>query len=312
VTDPNPRAVVGANSPPLDGADFLRTHLGEEFAHLEDEAMALDMARLQLPDELKTDADAEQLVAWVAKAKKFAGGSGAAEKARKDKGAPYLDAQRTINDFFAALTKDLNDAVKKLEAKHTAYGRAKAERERAERIRQQQEAARLAEEARREEQRKREEAEAAAQREAEAAARMRQATSDEERGAAFEEMQAAAQTSDTLREEADQAGAAAAKSERQADRHERAAEGDMTKLSRTATDGASASVSKKWKPEVVNWNALRASLGPLGPHLDSGVIESTLARIVRTQSAGGAVPTFTCPGVEIVEEHKSNIRAARG
>lgn len=302
------RTAIGGNKPPLDDAEELANRLDTEFADLNKTAAQLELDRFALPQSLETDDDCAKVSGFVAKVK---GAISAAEAKRKVKGAPYLAAQRTINDWFKELHADLEQNAEALTKKVKIYNNAKAERERAERLAKEAEERRKADEARREEQRKRDEADAA-QREAEAAAaRVRMAADAAAREQAAKEMREADQRAADLREEAEAEGEVAAKAERKADSHERAAEGDIGKLSRIAGAGATSSVTVKWGYTVDDWSALRASLGPLGPHLDSGVLETTLARIVRQESAGGATPTFKAPGVTIAPELKTNIRATR-
>ena len=302
-------ADIGHNRAPLDWPEELPGRLEDRHEGLLTQVMDLDLERLGLPKDPQTDEECGKLTTFVAKTKKLAK---AFEDARKAEGAPYLDAQRVINDKFKEFVADLDVWTKDLTKVAGRYAEVKAERERAERAAKEREERRKAEEARAEEQRKRDAAEAAAQAAEEAAAKIRMAETAKAHEAAAQEMREAEAKADGLREEAEDAGAEAAKAERKADSHERAQSAGNTALSRVHGDGGTASVSMRWTYRIADVKALRASLGPLGHYFGYADLETTIARAVREQSQGGVEPTLNLPGVEIFRAPNTNIRAARG
>lgn len=309
MTDDNPRAVPGSNYPPLEPAETLPKRLELEHAELLDAASALELARFTLPEKIDTDEDCAAVSDFVAKVKKAAN---SAETTRKEVGKPYLEAQRTVKEWFDEIYADLQKQAETLTKAVGIYNKSKAERERAERIAREQEERRKADEARRQEQQRLAEAAAAQRRSEEAAQRVRQAEDAAAREQAAKEMREADTEAEMLREQAEAVGETAAKAERKADNHERAAAGPTTNLSRIAGAGATSSVTDKWTYTINDWDKLKASCGPLANWLNMKEIEAAVARAVRESSAGGATPNLSFPGVEIHTELKTNIRAARG
>lgn len=307
--DTNPRAVIGANKPPLDDADALPARLDERHIALTEEAMNLDMERLLLKAKPETDEECGALTSWVARAKalqkKF-------EDARKEEGAPYLAGQRAVNSYFKELDDPVEASVKDVTGVIGHYNKAKAERERAERAERERQERERAEAARKAEQEAREAADKAAQEAEEAAARIRQADGAAAREKAAQEMRERDEAAEKLRKEAEAKAEEAAKAERKAESHERAQGAGNTALSRVHGEGGTSSITKRWSYRIEDVGKLRASLGPLGRYFGYADLETTIARAVREQSQGGGAPDLKLPGVDLFQIDNVNVRAARG
>lgn len=308
MTTANPRVALGDNKPPLEPAESLEKRLDLEQAALIGEAAALDVEFFKLPPDPATDEECAAVSGHVAKIKAL---NKKLEDARTTTGRPYLEANRVINGWFKEMTDPLALTADGLTKKVAAYARAKGEREAAERRQREAAERAAAEAARAEEQRQRAAADAAARSAEEAAARIRQAATPEARGEAETQMRQAEAQAGELREAAEASGKTAAQAERKADGHERAAGGDLTRLSRVAGATATASVSKVWAYTITDARKLLATLGPLAPYLSEMTISDAVARAVREQSQGGARPTIVLPGVDIFQTDRANIRAAR-
>lgn len=309
---PNPRAVLGANVPPLDSPDVLGARLEADHAAIFSEAAQLKAESYALPAAPATDEECGLLSDHVVKLQKVAK---KLEDARTTEGRPYLEATKIVNATFNEVRETIVDKKTGLAQKLTdrvgIYSRAKAERERAERLERERLEREKAEKARQEEERQRAEAERV-QREADAAAAKIRAAQDAEiRAAAEKEMREANQRAADLRKEADRSADEAAGAERKADANERAAEGDTGKFSKVSAEGSTASVTKRWTYNIEDMGALRVSLGPLEAYLSEDTICAAVARAVREQSLGGATPTIALPGVQILQVENTNIRAAR-
>lgn len=304
----NPRATMGANFPPLSPPDEVAAHIEAEHEELFSEAAKLEAERFKLPEALETDEHCNAVTAFVVKAK---GVARKLDKVREAEKKPYLDAGRIVDATFGEVAKAVLAMSSRLEGSVAAYTRAKAERERAERLEKERVEREAAEAKRREEQAQREAAERAQREADEAAARIRQAADAEGRRKAEAEMREREEAAAKARAAAEASAEEAAAAERKAAAAARQAEGSTTKLSRVGGAAATASVSARWVATVVDRGALRSSIGVLGFYFTDAELDDVVARAVRMQSQGGATPTITIPGVEIAPEDKVNIRAVR-
>lgn len=309
--DPNPRAVLGANRPPLFGPDELPKQLDLAHADLFAEAAGLDAERFALPEAPATDAECAAVSAFILKARAF---GRKVEGVRAEVGRPYLDSTKAINAFFKEIAEPVDamaDPKGALANVVNVYARAKAERERAERLERERQERATAEAARKEEQRLRDEAEAAQRRSEEAAAAIRAAADKESRDAAEKAMREADAQAASLRKGAEDTAQDAAQAERKAETNARQAAGPVAALSRVGGGGATSSITKRWSYEITAFSALQRSLGPLGQYLSLDTIEQAVARAVREQSQGGQRPTLDLPGVILKSVDRTNIRAAQ-
>jgi hypothetical protein len=308
MSEPNPRAVLGGNKPPLTPPEDLVKRLDLEHAALFAEAANLDAEQAALPDDLKTDEDSAAVSAFVVKLKTTAR---KVEGVRVEEGRPYLEATRIVNETFKSVTEQLEASAKALTARVGIYNKAKAERERAERLRLEQEQRQRAEEQRAEEQRLREAAETAAREADEAAARIRQAETAEDYEAAAADMRQREAAAGIARDAAEGAAKTAAQAERKADTAARQADGPTSTLSRVSGLGATSSVTKRWVGEITDRPALVRSLGALGPFFSDNELDTLVARAVRLSAASGAISGLRIPGCVIEQRDYTNIRAAR-
>jgi hypothetical protein len=303
----NPREVLGGNHPPLDAPDQLEPRLVRDFAPLVREAAQLELDRFSLPEAPATDAENATLSDMVLKLKNL---SKRMDDLRMESGRPYLDGQKIVNAYAKTLTEPLGAAAEELTKKVGIYNRAKAEREAAERREQErlqrEEADRLEREARA----KREEAEAQQRAADEAAQRIRQAASAEERAAAEAEMRQAETHAELARDAAETASEGAAKADRRADAHGRAADGDVGKLSRVSAGGSTSTITTVWAHAIKDAEALMKSLGPLGPYISNTEISAALSRATTEQARAGTIETFAIPGVGFHRDTRTNIRSA--
>src|SRR5690606_15040891 len=131
--------LVDHNRPPAD-ADPLAERLRETYAQLHQRAEQLLEAEARLPDSLTEDT--------VGRVSDFVGQTKAcikaAEQAHKTEKEPFLSAGRTVDGWLRGIKDPLSDLARRVEARITAYLRAREEEERR---RLAEEARRLAEEA---------------------------------------------------------------------------------------------------------------------------------------------------------------------
>jgi hypothetical protein len=297
-----------SNVAPDDAPDPFVEKLEKDHQALADEAGDLELEALSLPEKVNTDEEAALVTNFVAKAKKLAR---EAEKKREEEKEPWLSRGRKVDGFFKALSAPIVNRITRLEADLNAHARAKAERERAERLeRERQERA--------EAERQRAEAEAArlaaenAAREAEAAAaRIRSAADAEERAAAEAQMREAEQEATEKRRHAEEQQRASAKSERVADSHGKAAAGQVGKLAKTTASGGQTSVSTFWTHRIADEAKLLESLGPLGPYLTPDAISAAVGLARRQAVAANRIDTLEIPGVEFFQDQKTNVLVAK-
>ena len=187
------------------------------------------------------------------------------DTARKDEKEPYLQAGRDVDAFFKALTERLDRIASVLEDRATEYQRAKAA-----------EARRKAEE----EARKLREAEEAARRKAEeAAAAGRAAIADRAEAKA-----------ETLADKAAEA--------------ERLAEARAADLARArGASGTLASAKTVTKVRIVDLALVQSSMGPLGPYIDSEMIQKAANTWLRVTKGKGSIP-----GLEVYEDVRATFR----
>lgn len=308
MTTENPRAVVGANLPPLDAVGPLEKRLERDHAALFAEAANLEMERFTLPEAPATDEEVAKITDFVVKVKKVAK---RIEDARTEEGKPYLEASKAINGLFKEFSDPCKVMVDALTATVGIYNRAKAERERAERLERERQEREEGDRQRREEADRRAEAERLQRETDEAAARVRAAADAQSRAAAEAEMRAAALAGAQARKAADTAATAAAGSERRADQNARAADGDVGKLSRVSAGGSTSSTTLKWVGEITDMAVVLKSLGPLGPYLNPDIVTAAVARAVREHAAANTIGALKLPGVSIAQDARVNISAAR-
>ena len=293
------------NQPPED--PYL-ARLEEENEKLANEAADLELEALELPATVNTDEEAAKVTNFVAKAKTLAR---KAEGKRTETKEPWLQRGRTVDAFFKKLTSPVEARVQRLQADLNAFARAKAERERAERLERERLERAEAERQRQEAENARREAERL-QRESEAeAARIRSAADATERAEAEARMREADQQAAEQRRVADAAAKDAAKSERVADSHGKAADGKVGKLSKTTTDGGSTSTTTFWNHRINDEAKLLESLGVLGPHIVWDAVTSAVAVAKRKAVAAGTISDLVIPGVEFFEDVKTNVLVAK-
>jgi hypothetical protein len=293
------------NNPPED--PYL-ARLEEDNEALANDAADLELEALSLPEKVDTEEDAAKVTNFVAKAKLLAR---KAEKKREETKEPWLSRGRAVDGFFKRLSSPVVARVTRLEADLNAYARAKAERERAERLERERVEREAAEARRREEEAARRKAEEA-QREAEAAAaRIRSAADAEERAAAEAQMREAEQEAAESRREAEAASKDAATANRIADTHGKAAAGPVGKLSKTTAAGGSTSTTTFWNHRIADEAKLLESLGPLGPHISWDAVTSAVAVAKRKAVASGTIEDLALPGVEFYQDQKTNVLVAK-
>lgn len=185
--------------------------------------------------------------------------------ARKDEKEPHLKASREVDGFFKGMAERLDRIARALEDRATEYQRAKAA-----------EARRKAEE---EARKLREQEEAARRKAEEAAAAGRERTADK---AEFK--------AESLAEKA-------AEAERQAD--SKAAD-----LARTrGASGTLASAKTVTKVRITDLATVQQSMGPLGPYIDSDMIQKAANTWLRVTKGAGSIP-----GLEVYEDVKATFR----
>ena len=304
----NAAAAIGHNVAPLDHADDLVRRLELENAELFAEAVKLDEDARKLPKSPSTDEESGTVQDHVVAVKKL---RKRIEDLRTTEGRPYLDATKALNALASDYDDPLGELAKTLTERVGIYAKAKAERERAERLERERLERERAEEERRKEEAARAEA-ARIQREAdEAAAKIRKAKDAEAREAAEKEMREKEAAAAVLRKQAEAASEQAAKSERRADAAEKAAHGDVGKMSKVSAGGSTSSVSAFWEFHITDAEKLIASLGPLGPYLSNDTIQQAVGRAVREHTSAKTITTLKLPGVTITESTKTNISARR-
>lgn len=310
--DPNPRERVGGNVPPLDPPETLAARLEREYAPVFSEVAQLKAASYGLPEKPATDEECGQLSDHVVKLARVAR---QLEDIRTTEGKPYLEGTRIINATFNDVRETIVAKGTGLAAKLTErvriYTAAKAERERAERLAREAEERKKVEAARAEEERQRKAAEAATAAADAAAAAIRNAATAAERNKAEAEMREQEGLASQARAGAEIASDAAAGAERRAETNARAAAAPVSKFSKVAAGGSTASVTLRWTYRIDDMGKLRASLGPLESYLTEDIICAAVARAVREQSLGGATPTIKLPGVAIFQHEHTNISATR-
>lgn len=278
---------------------------------------ALEMRRLKLPKEPKTEEEAALVTTWVADAREL---MRTFEDRRKEVKEPYLRRGQTIDKVFNPPKEAINAKALDVEKRNGPYLRAKREREEAERraqakiAREKQEAIeREAAEARRlereaqerrereereardaEQRRVREEEDARRAQESDVAPlapaepapsaeanqeRMRQANLDE---------QAAIKRREALEAESRKAALAADRADKRADQ--------TGQLGKVTTGGANQRADMVWVARVDSWSKVMQSVGPLAPYLNEQIIRGAIDRAAKHPSR----PEI--PGVSYAEE----------
>lgn len=88
-----------------------------------------------------------------------------------------------------------------------------------------------------------------------------------------------------------------------ADRHEAAAGAKTADLVRTNVGGVTASAKSVWTFRIKDYEALAATMGPLGPYLAQGDVEKAIRSLVKLRKSA-----TTLPGVEVFEDTKATFR----
>lgn len=185
--------------------------------------------------------------------------------ARKEEKEPHLQAGREVDGFFKVMAERLDRIATALEDRATEYQRAKA----AEARRKAEEEARKL--------REKEEAERRKAEEAAAAGKDRMADRAELR--------------------AEQAAEKAAEAQRQAE----AKAADLAR-SRGAS-GTLASAKTVTKVRIVDLLEVQRSMGPLGPYVDSDMIQKAANTWLRVTKGAGSIP-----GLEVYDDVKATFR----
>lgn len=293
------------NNPPED--PYL-ARLEEEHSKLADEAADLELEALSLPERVNTEEEAAKVTNFVAKAKTL---TRKTEKTREGEKEPWLSRGRTVDAFFKKLAAPVSARVTRLEADLNAFARAKAERERAERLERERKEREAAEAKRREEEEARRAAERAQREAEEAAARVRSAADAEERAEAERVMREADQRAAEERRAAETAGKEAATASRIADTHGKAAAGAVGKLAKTTADGGSTSTTTFWTYRIADEEKLLESLGPLGPYVHRDAVAAAVNLAKRNHVASGTIADLSIPGVEFFQDQKTNVLVAK-
>lgn len=236
---------IGGNNPPSDQQVFL-TELETRNAAIVSRRNALVEADKRAPKTIKNAEEAKKASDYI---KQLIAHQNAADKARKDEKAPYLERGKWTDSFFKGpAVKGIAEIKTRMTDRLTVYQQAEVAKERARRAE--------------EERQRREEAERA-RREAEEKAQAAQTEED---------LNAAVQA-----EEEAQARAA------EAERAERAAQAAASDLSRQHSGaGTVASLRTTWKCE--GFDPATVDLGALRHHLSRDCIEKAIRAYIR---AGG-------------------------
>ena len=290
--------LIGDNGPP---ADPLAAQLAEDHAALLTERTDLELAAAKLPREVNTDEDCAKITAFVVKAKALAKKAVDAHTPAK---APVLQQGRTIDAFFFSIRDGAKAKADDIEKRNAPFLRAKADAEAARRREEEAAKRRAADEAKEREAEERRQREAA-EREAEAARRrIADAETAEARGRAEADARAAERNADLARKAEEQATADAAKATKSADRDSKAAAKGLG-LSRTASGGGVAKVTKTWRWRMENQGQLLQSLGPLASYLGDDAVKAALDRATK------ADPRPAIPGIAYWEEEAVKTTATR-
>lgn len=306
-TDVNPREAMGGNNPPSD-AELLSARLEREHAELASTAASIELRAFALPEKPATDEECATLVSFVADAKalvKKAEGSHTTEK------APFLSQGRVVDSFFKSIWTPMEARISANEARISAFMRAKAEKERQDRLAKEREERDRAEAARLEAAKKEREAREAEEAAAAAAEKLRQAATPEERQEVAAELNDAEQTAAAARAGAKDATKEAAAAERVGDAHGRAATGSVGKLGKVTGTGAGTAHGNFWNHRIKDAAKLIASLGPLGPHFGNDAIIQAIGSAKREAVAAKTIESLAIPGVEFFEDSKTTVRQAR-
>lgn len=296
-----------SNVAPEDADPFVEK-LEADHQQLADDAADLELEALSLPEKVESDEDAAKVTEFVAKAKTL---SRKAEKARVEEKEPWLARSGKVDAFFKRLVTPVGARISRLEQDLNAHAKAKAERQRAERLAREKAEREEADRQRREAEAARQAAEAAQRQADEAAARIRSAADAEARAENEAQMRAAEQVAAEQRRIAEAAQKGAATSERVADTHGKAATGAVGKLAKTTAAGGQTTVSTFWTHEVTDMEAVIDSLGPLGPYLPTDVVTSAIARAKREAVAANRIEDLTIPGVRFFEDQKTNVLVSK-
>lgn len=299
--EPNPRAVAGANKPPLDAGPDLVARLELEEAATIDAVMALEARRLKLPASPATDEDAATITDWLAEVGKL---GREAEKRRKAVTDPYLAAQREVKGWFDDLLQPATGAVETWKRTLNTYTSAKAERERADRLAREAQEREIAAKAREKAAEELRAAQAAEIKAAEAREALRTAASQADRETQERLAREASQEVQRRTAAAEETTKEAVQAERIADTHGRAADGPVGALSRVTGAGASTVVTKFWTHAITDAQALMDSLGIVGRYLTNDAISQALAKAVRDGER-------TLPGCRVWQDSRTDVRSAR-
>jgi len=109
---------------------------------------------------------------------------------------------------------------------------------------------------------------------------------------------------------AESSGAVAARAEGKADnlasaadRHEATVGAKTADLVRTSVGGVTASAKSVWTFRIKDYEALAATMGPLGPYLAQADVEKAIRSLVKLRKGGTSLP-----GVEVFEDTKATFR----
>lgn len=134
----------------------------------------------------------------------------------------------------------------------------------------------------------------------------------EARAEAQRKAEEARQREEEARRKAEEAASAstAARAEGRAEQHASAAEraedaasGKASDLVRTKVGGMTASATTKWDFRIKDSEALRSTLGALGPYFTDDAIEKAVRSLVRVRKGGASLS-----GVEVFEDTKATFR----
>lgn len=294
---------IGHNNPPEDisPVDAISKRLEREYKAMVEEFGEIEFAAFTLPDakDIKTEDDAEKVTAYIQACKAFNSRVGKTHKAEKE---DFLKLGKAVDDFFYRGFRDpLLKRIETSEELLRPYLTAKAEKLRIQRELEAEAARKAA--AERQAQIDAENAKLAKLREEqEAAAKaLREAADAEAAEAAAAALQEKLVEESKAQAEADALAAVAAAEQNAEEAKERAL--------KRAPKGPS--VKKTYEPSgAANFDAIRKTMGPLGPYLTDAVIMGAIERAGREATEENPPPTL--PGIVWNIKETAIVRAARG
>lgn len=298
---------LGANNPPSD-LELLQARLERDYEPLAQKAAAIEIRAFTLPEKPTTDEECATLIQFVADAQavvKEAEGDHSTEK------KPHWDAGKAVDVFFKSVWTPLEGRIEANKARINAFTRAKAEKERQDRLAAQREQERIEAEARFEVARLEAEAREAEAEAARKAEELRKAATPEQRQEIAAELNEAEQAAAAARQGAQEQGKEAARAERIGESQGRAAGGSVGRLGRVTTGGAGAAHTAFWNSRIIDADALVASLGPLGPHFTNDAIQAAIGSAKRDAIAAKTIEALAIPGVQFFEDSRTTVRQAR-